>query len=94
VKLIRNKYKDIINHNKLFIDDCIKQRRLFLQKKLHEEVQELVDSKYKDIKEYCDIIQVLEDLALINSFTLDDIMKEKQIKKSKFGDFSEGVYLK
>lgn len=94
MKLIRSKCNDFIESHKILLDDDIKQRKLFLMKKLDEEVHELKESKFKDINEYGDVLEVIEALVEINELILEDIYKAKDIKKEKFGDFSRGIYLK
>ena len=94
MKLIRSNYKDIIEKEKLIIEDNEKQRHLFLKKKLHEEFQELLDSGYKDVQEYGDVLQVMIDLGHFYGISYRDIREARTEKYNKFGDFSEGVYLK
>jgi len=93
MKIIRDKYIDIIEPKELHISDCEKQRKMFLVKKLKEEMDELIDAKCKDILEYGDVLQVMEDLALIQGFSLDDILEAKRLKEEKLGGFKNGIYL-
>ncbi|MCK5537869.1 MAG: hypothetical protein KAI79_13670 [Bacteroidales bacterium] len=94
MKIIRDKYTDIIDSKKLFISTDEKQRKMFLVKKVKEEMQEIVDSKFKDPEEYGDLIEVLYAIADINNISPGEIDHARKKKLQEFGGFKNGVYLK
>ena len=65
-KLVRDHYYDIINHTRLEKITNIDEVKYYLFKKLHEEINELVESDFKDVEEYADVITVLHRIAELN----------------------------
>ena len=63
----------------------------YLKKKLHEEIQELVDSDYKDIDEFVDVQEVLNDLIRKAKLRLTDVEVARIVKLKERGGFSNKV---
>jgi predicted house-cleaning noncanonical NTP pyrophosphatase (MazG superfamily) len=96
MKLIRDKYEDIIENNKIFkVDnnDTILKKHL-LHQKLKEEINELIDSDFKDIYEYADVLEVLETLIYFNNIQQSEVLEKKKEKKEKYGGFENFLILK
>lgn len=87
-KLVRDHYYDIIDNSKLEKLDDIDEIKHYLFKKLHEEVNELVQSDFKDIDEYADVITVLYRLAELNNIQVQDISTAHENKLIKRGGFN------
>lgn len=66
----------------------------YLKEKLEEELNELKQSDFKDIQEYADVFEVLEELALRNNIPILQIMIEKIQKNKDKGRFKNGIFLK
>ncbi len=62
-----------------------------LKEKLHEEVQELVDSDYKDLNEFADVLEVLYSLARKVKLTPKNIEIARVIKVKERGGFSNKI---
>ncbi len=63
----------------------------YLKEKLQEEIQELIDSEYKDIGEFCDVLEVLQTLAYINKISWKDVEITRKVKKKNYGGFSNKI---
>jgi predicted house-cleaning noncanonical NTP pyrophosphatase (MazG superfamily) len=86
-KLVRDHYYDIIDHNRLEKLTDVDETKHYLYRKLHEEINELVESDFKDIEEYADIITVLYRLASLNNIHKKDIEESYEEKIIKLGGF-------
>ncbi|MFY0656199.1 MAG: nucleoside triphosphate pyrophosphohydrolase [Neptunomonas phycophila] len=91
MKLIRDKLDQVISQDRLTIvegdefDDYLKQ-------KLTEEIQELIDSDYKDLSEYADVIEVLHAMvARFTDKTMSDVENVRQTKSDERGGFYRGL---
>lgn len=93
MKLIRDKYLQIIPLNELEIKGADYDIK-YLKEKLEEELNELKQSDFKDIKEYADVFEVLEELALRNNIPILQIMIEKIQKNKDKGRFKNGIFFK
>lgn len=93
MKLIRDNYIAIIPLNEL---ECYGKNYdiQHLKDKLDEEIQELKVSNFNDIEEYADVLEVLDELAIRNNISLDEIYKVKNKKNILKGQFKNGVFLK
>lgn len=95
-KLIRNKYKDIIPHNKLSVVSPTEspiQYKKFLIDKIHEELDELAETDYTDIDEFADIYEVFLNIMKMQGITEQEV-REARLKKLKLrGSFSDGLLL-
>lgn len=97
-KLVRNNIPDIIKRNgeipitKILTDEEYYQE---LELKLIEEVKEVINSKTDEefIEELADVIEVILAMGSFKNITLEDILKEADIKREKRGGFSEKIYL-
>ena len=95
LKLIRDKYKDIIPQDELIdgstLDHDSKEKFLYL--KLLEEVDEIRTSEFNDPREYADVLEVLEAMANFHGVDLVDILTAKADKVQKFGKFNDMLIL-
>ena len=65
-----------------------------LEKKLYEEYTEVLNASGADrIEELADMLEVMISLAKLENKSLEDILKIRQEKKNKRGDFEEKIYL-
>ena len=97
-KLVRNRIPERIIKNgetpyTRVLDDY--EYSVELIKKLKEECKEVETATTKeDILEECaDVLQVLEDVAKINKYTLEDIINIKKNKEEKRGSFDKKIFL-
>ncbi len=80
MKLIRDKYDEIISSDRLVIVDDIKEQHLFYSAKINEELDELIESDYWDISEYADLIETIYAMAKFRGISISDI-EQARIKK-------------
>ena len=96
-KLVRDKIPDKIQSNgeipiTRILD--LKEYKLELEKKLYEEYLEVLNSSKEDrLEELADMLEVLENLAKCDNYTLEDILLKKKEKKNKRGSFEDRIYL-
>ena len=92
VKLIRDSLSSVIEPERLrTIKDKDEYTKL-LKEKLTEEINELIETDYKSITEYADVIQVLYTMAEhFSDITIPDIERERLEKLMKRGGFSGGL---
>jgi predicted house-cleaning noncanonical NTP pyrophosphatase (MazG superfamily) len=67
---------------------------IFLKLKLSEELGELRDSKYADISEYADVLEVLHTMAISTGLDWNKILDRKDEKLRTEGSFSSGYIYK
>jgi len=67
---------------------------LFLKLKLSEELDELKQSKYTDISEYADVLEVLHTLMNVSGISWEQVLEEKRRKANIEGSFSSGFIYK
>ncbi len=65
----------------------------FLKGKLHEEIQELTESGYKDLYEFADVLEVLYELARKAKFRPTDLEIARIVKLKERGGFSNKILL-
>ena len=88
IKIVRDKYKEIIPAEQLSVlSDEEAQNYLFA--KIAEEANEMKDSNFKDIDEYADVFEVLIAIAKLNGFNKADILKARNKKNREKGSFDE-----
>ena len=93
-KLVRDNIPDIIKK-----DGNIPVTRVLgkdeymacLHRKLQEEVAEYL--KDNNLEELCDILEVLEAIAIVMEFSEDEIEEVKEKKAEKNGAFKEKIFL-
>lgn len=97
-KLVRDNIPEIIRNNneepiiKILSDE---EYKMELEKKLHEEYNEVLNSKGDDrIEELADMLEVMISLAELENKTFADIEKARTLKKEKRGGFAKKIYLK
>jgi len=93
-KLIRDNIPNIIKNNnqtakiRVLSDD---EYRNALNQKLHEEVNEYLSDNC--IKEFCDILEVLDAIKKTMEFSNDEIERVKNDKALKNGKFDKKLFL-
>lgn len=92
-KLIRDGYQKSIDTNKLSKVQSKEELISYLTLKIKEELNEIIESDYKDIEEYADIIECIYSLAMINDILPNDIEKARIKKKMDKGGFEKGLIL-
>ena len=92
-KLIRDGYKEIIDPEKIYtVDD--KEALEFAIEKIEEELIELKASKFEDIYEFADLIEVLYTVARLKGFSQKDVAKAIYTKNQDKGSFYTNLILK
>jgi predicted house-cleaning noncanonical NTP pyrophosphatase (MazG superfamily) len=93
-KLIRDKYKDIIEPESLSnIDPKSEEYKAMLLEKLEEELTELREADFGDIEEYADVIEVLLSLGKYHNLSFPKILEKTLSKRQKNGSFNDGLIL-
>ena len=64
----------------------------YLKDKLNEEIKELQDSDFTDIKEYADVLEVLMALSRFKKIKWSDIEIARRIKFVERGGFSNKIW--
>lgn len=94
-KLVRDKIPEIIENDGKQCE-IVKaegsELNSYLGKKLHEEVEEYIESK--DLEELADIMEVLYGLAHSLGYSEHDLNKCRGDKHNKRGGFNKGIILK
>lgn len=93
-KLVRNKIPEIIEKSgKVAVTRVLsdEEYRVYLEKKLDEEVAEFHESK--SLEELADIIEVVHALADYDIDTVDELYKKWYWKGIERGGFSEKILL-
>lgn len=89
-KLVRDHYLDIIPRNQLqHISDA--EAVHYLTEKVQEELQEVIDSGYKDVMEYGDLLEVILRLAELNGFSKNDVLRARNKKSLEKGGFKKNL---
>ena len=92
-KLIRDGYKEIIDPEKIYkVDD--QEALEFAIEKIEEELIELKASKFEDIYEFADLIEVLYTVARLKGFNQKDVAKAIYTKNQDKGSFYENLILR
>ena len=89
MKLIRDNIPGMPDNAWVRVDK--KEAYEYLKKKLHEEIQELADSDYKDLNEFADVQEVLNDLIRRAKFRLSDVEVARIVKLKEQGGFSNKI---
>lgn len=97
-KLVRNNIPNIIKENgENPITKILNDQEYYeeLQLKLLEETKEAISAKNDRelLEELADIIEIIITLAKTKNISLQDILKEAEIKREKRGGFSDKIYL-
>jgi predicted house-cleaning noncanonical NTP pyrophosphatase (MazG superfamily) len=91
-KLIRDSYEGIIDEDKLRkVSD--EEALEFAVEKIDEELLELKASKFEDIYEFADLIEVLYTVARLKGFDQRDVAKAIYKKNSDKGSFFNNLIL-
>lgn len=97
-KLVRDNIPNIIENNgekaiTRTLDN--EEYRGELYKKLLEESQEVINSKYTEdiLEEVADVLEVLKSIAELENRSLDDIIEIANQKRIKRGGFSKKIFL-
>ena len=96
-KLVRDKIPQKIENNgeKAFtriLDE--KEFKTELEKKLNEELEEVLSSNGKDrIEELADMLEVIKYLAILENSSLEEVIKTSEQKNLKRGSFDKRIFL-
>lgn len=92
-KLIRDKYDEIIESDRLsIIDDPIEKFFLYSDK-IREELLELRETAYNDVDEFGDVIEALYAMAEFQGISQDDIEIARLKKIEQRGAFKKCLVL-
>ena len=94
MKLIRDKYINIINSSELSKCKDNVERLSRLDEKLDEESLELRDSNFEDVNEFADVLEVIYAIAEIKGISPEDIESARIKKLNDKGGFNSGLLLK
>lgn len=96
-KLVRDKIPEIIEKNgeepltRILSEE---EYKIELEKKLHEEYQEVLNASGDDrIEELADMLEVMIGLAGLENKELNDIIDAAHVKRMKRGGFKKRIYL-
>ncbi len=97
-KLVRDKIPEKIEKNgEVAVTRTLTQEEYLqeLNKKLLEESHEVINAinSAQTIEELADVLEVLESIAELNGYTLDDIIQTAKTKKEKRGGFTKRLFL-
>ena len=83
-KLIRDRYDEIIEGDRLTISQNSSETFILLKEKINEELGELAETAFNDIDEYADVIEVLYAMADLQGIYRDEIetARLKKLEKS------------
>jgi predicted house-cleaning noncanonical NTP pyrophosphatase (MazG superfamily) len=91
-KLIRDGYAEIIDEDKIIrVSDEVALE--YAIEKIEEELIELKASKFEDIYEFADLIEVLYTVARLKGFDQKDVAKAIYKKNSDKGSFFNNLIL-
>ena len=71
---------------------CPVEAYQYLKEKLTEEISELIESDYKDVNEYADVLEVLMTLARYNNIKWHRVKTARKLKLQERGGFSNKIY--
>ncbi len=92
-KLIRDGYEEIIDEDRIErVSDA--EALIYAIEKVDEELLELKASKFEDIYEYADLIEIIYTVARLKGFKDRDIAKAIYSKNSEKGAFYNNIILK
>lgn len=94
-KLVRDLIPEVIKKSGKECDIEIanmEQRRVLLEAKLMEEVNEYLEDK--NLEELADVMEVLFGLAHNLGYTEEDLLSKRKEKLEERGGFKEGIILK
>lgn len=94
-KLIRDKYVDIIESERLDTTEKDPEEKLkLILDKFQEEALEFLETKQRDPNELADLMQVVVDWGHLNGFSFDLVNGLRKQKYKKLGGFENFVVLK
>jgi predicted house-cleaning noncanonical NTP pyrophosphatase (MazG superfamily) len=93
MKLIRDKYEDLIPSEKLEKVDNVTALKLSIEK-ITEELNELEEENYNDVFEYADVIEVLYNTARLQGISEKQINDAIKYKNNQRGSFKKILVLK
>jgi predicted house-cleaning noncanonical NTP pyrophosphatase (MazG superfamily) len=94
MKLIRDKYIEIISSEKLTKVSSREQHSELLTRKLFEEINELWETGFHSLEEFADVLEVLMAIAKHKGVSLEAVEKIRLKKRDEKGGFEDGVILK
>jgi predicted house-cleaning noncanonical NTP pyrophosphatase (MazG superfamily) len=92
-KLIRDRYDEILPDNELELVKDDNERYDLLVAKLDEEIKELEYTRFNDVEEFGDVIEVLYALAEFQDIDRNQIMSAMVAKRMNKGIFKKGLIL-
>ena len=93
MKLIRDKYIDIIPNHMLDLTFTNSSILPFAKNKIDEELNELKDTSYSDLSEFADVIEALINIARLQGISEKDITLARKEKANQRGLFSRNIVL-
>jgi len=93
-KLVRDKIPEILRKKKIkykFHKANNKEYIEMLYKKLIEELEEF--KKEPNVEEFCDMLQVLENIGKFHDLEIEEVKEVKKIKKEISGGFDKKIIL-
>jgi len=91
-KLVRDSYEEIIDAERVQrVSD--EEVLIYAIEKIDEELDELKASKFEDIYEFADCIEVLYTIARLKGFDQRDVAKAIYSKNSEKGSFFNNLIL-
>jgi predicted house-cleaning noncanonical NTP pyrophosphatase (MazG superfamily) len=91
MKLVRDRYDEIIPKDELDIVTDKRQLTYLLFMKVEEELRELAATDFEDHEEFGDVFEALFALASLKDISLTDIYKAQSLKKMNKGGFKKGL---
>ena len=93
-KLIRDKFVDIKDKDKIYYEKHDKNKFAHLHHKILEELGELKDSVYLDETEWADVIESLLAMMKYQNINIKDVSTSLYKKRKEYGKFDDFLILK
>lgn len=90
-KLVRDKIIEYLHSSEYEICENKDELNNLVCQKIREELLEVINSDFDDIKEFADLVQIVQHLYKINAFTTSQINKAIIEKTKERGGFSNLV---
>lgn len=93
MKMIRDKYDEIISPDRLKVVTNYNEKLVLYSKKINEELDELIESNYNDIYEYADLIETIVAMAKLKGISFESIESARTEKRLEKGGFDKCLVL-
>jgi len=90
LKMVRDKYDEIID-SKFLRKAEGSEIEYFTELKIDEELIELKNSNFEDVKEYADVIEVIIRMAELKGISENEISTERKNKNIEKGKFMKNL---